>query len=491
MAVDPTNHDGQTPSTARNQPGHQAPTSTARNQPGHAPTSKPRNQHEPYGPGETVLVTGATGFVGGQLLVRLLEREPDVTVICPVRADHAAGALERGIDQLRTLLGRTPTADEVARTRWVRADLEQRQLGWDDETYASVIERLVEVFHCAASVSFDLDIDDAHRINVEGSINAYEVAEAARKHHHGFRRFHHVSTAYVSGLTAGRVDANHIPDDRAKNYRNTYERTKARAERCLRRRAIARPDAVPVSIYRPSIIAGNTTDGVTNNWNVLYVPMKMVVRGQLPVFPKGGRALVDTIGVDFLTDAMLELRRYDDKAVLAYHITAGSTAFDIGTLMGTTTRRASQHSQYKPSVTRLVNHATWNAMTKGFRGASKAPKQLRSIRRMGKLGVRGTSACAVYLPYTKVATIFDAGREHDLLRWAGITMPDGQTFLNTVVDYALDTDFGRNLSGPTDVADPSEHVNLRTAEPAATGIDTDPATRGPVAPAIDTEPAAA
>ena len=392
----------------------------------------------------SIVVTGATGFLGGVLIQRLLADRSIDSLVCPVRADSPDHAAQRGHDRLVTLLGAPDAEAQRGRVRWIKADLEERRLGWDSTTWREVATTTAEIFHCAASVSFDLPMAEATRINVDGTKNMHELATTAQTIHGQVRRFHHVSTAYVSGVAEGKVSADHLPADRASNFRNTYERSKANAERFLRASvAGSDPDAVPVSIYRPSIVAGDTATGVTDNWNVLYVPMKMTARGMLPLFPMGGRALIDSVGVDFVVDGMLALRQHATKPLHAFHLTAGRSAFTLDELFDTTSRKADAHPGFTPSKTKLLSTTEWQAFTAGMRLAANAPKRLGRLRRIGTQAERGLKSCAVYVPYTRVNTIFDASDEHRLLRTHGVTMPAGDEYLDTIVDYALESDFGK------------------------------------------------
>ena len=66
----------------------------------------------------TMLLTGATGFVGGELLRRLARQ--DRPVVCLVRADSPAGAEQRGRDTLRRL---SVPRDRWGGIRWVAGDV--------------------------------------------------------------------------------------------------------------------------------------------------------------------------------------------------------------------------------------------------------------------------------------------------------------------------------------------------------------------------------
>ena len=112
-----------------------------------------------------VLLTGATGFVGMELLARLLERTQR-PVIALVRGSHEADAQQRLLRTLDALLGtRREYEDRVVA---LCADLERPALGLTTsvDELAAVVGDIV---HAAASVSFTLPLEEARAINVEGT----------------------------------------------------------------------------------------------------------------------------------------------------------------------------------------------------------------------------------------------------------------------------------------------------------------------------------
>ena len=80
------------------------------------------------------------------------------------------------------------------------------------------------VIHCAASVSFELPLDESRRVNVDGTRHMAEFARTCD----GLQRFTYVSTAYVAGEPGGLFHE----DDLAvgQSFRNAYERSKFEAE---------------------------------------------------------------------------------------------------------------------------------------------------------------------------------------------------------------------------------------------------------------------
>ena len=130
-----------------------------------------RRSHED-GP---VLLTGATGFVGMELLVRLLE-QTDRDVVALVRAADDAAAAARIDKLLQMLLAPATAPRHAARVHAVAADLECPGLGLSDATRDRLTASIGAVVHCAASVSFTLELEDARRINVEGTREIMQLA---------------------------------------------------------------------------------------------------------------------------------------------------------------------------------------------------------------------------------------------------------------------------------------------------------------------------
>lgn len=380
--------------------------------------------------GPMILLTGATGFLGGELLRRLLARR-EGRIVCLVRAANDAEAWERGAATLRRLHGRSAIGEELARTVWVPGNVCRHDLGLQDAWRRVLTLRVEEVYHCAASVAFDLPIADAERINVDGVRHVLSLARQAMRIGR-LRRLHHVSTAFASGRVQGRVRADVLPPDEPRRFRNTYERTKASAERLLREQ-----EAVPVTIYRPSIIVGDSRDGRTSSWNVVYYPMRLMAAGALPVAPSGGAERLDCVPVDFVADGLLALGARPETAGGCYHLTTGDDALTIRDVVRATYDGLARHRGEPARVrTRLVGRAAWAAIALGYRAALRG----RARRAFEKF--------AAYVPYTRVSAVYDNAVEVGLLAACGISAPRPAEFFPRVVGYALAEDFGRRRQRP-------------------------------------------
>lgn len=374
-----------------------------------------------------VLLTGATGFIGGELLLRLLRRD-DRPIVCLVRAASTEAAARRGQETLAALFGRAVPARLAARVEWVPGDVERPRLGLDDATWTALAGQVEEAYHCAASTRFDLPLDEAHRANVVGVQEIYALCEAARAARgDGFRRLHHVSTAYASGAAPGEVEAEFLPGD-DHPFRNSYERTKAAAERFLR----ARMDRLPITVYRPSIVVGDSRTGKTTSWNVVYFPMRLMAWDRLPYASCGGRSLLDVVPVDYVCDALLALGARDDSAGQTFHLAAGEDALTVQDVIDYTyAGRSRREGREVPAATTALGPLAWGLLTAGLRlvGSEKTRRALDGFD--------------VYVGYTRCDTSFAVAGERALLAEAGVALPDPRQFFSTIVDYALAENFGK------------------------------------------------
>ncbi len=340
-----------------------------------------------------LLLTGATGFLGMELLVRLLERT-DREVTALIRAPDDEAAAERLAGVLDTLLppGRQPAPGRV---RAVAADLERPGLGLEPEAARALVADVSTVVHCAASVSFTLPLEEARRINVEGTRQLLELAARAPR----LTQLVHVSTAYVAGDRPGRAfEHEHAVGQQP---RNTYEQTKLEAEE------LVRSSGLPAAILRPSIVVGDSRTGWTPAFNVIYWPLQGFARGLLSSVAAEPDGLVDVVPVDAVADALLALSaRTGERG--CFHVVAGDGA---------------------PTCAAL------SAMAAVAFGRSSPP-----FVPLGQDPAAEETAAA-FLPYFRVRASFDPGAGAELA-----TVPPLAEYFPTLMDYARAARWGKRPS---------------------------------------------
>jgi thioester reductase-like protein len=364
-----------------------------------------------------VLLTGATGFVGMELLARYLERteRPIMTV---VRAGSDEGAAGR-IDAVLANLFGYHAGRYADRVTAVAGDLTAPRLGLNPAQWDWLAAESTIIIHCAASVSFGLSLDEARAINVAGTRRMLELAGWA--HELGvLERYAQISTAFVAGTHAGRFYEHDL--DVGQTFNNSYEQSKFESEQLVH----AHPD-LPFTILRPSIVVGDRHSGWTSAFNVLYWPLRALARGLFPAVPATGSAPVDVVSIDYVADGIYELCESAGGLRQTYHLTAGADASTIAEIA----ELASGYFQQPPP--RLLSPAEFMSADHGV---------ARSMLEEG----------AMYFPYFSVQTTFDDSFTRARLRPAGISVAPLREYMTRLLDYATWSRWGKHPIPRVEVA---------------------------------------
>lgn len=168
----------------------------------------------PFLRGKSLLIAGATGFLGRPLVEKILRRIPEVgrlyLLIRPKRQGRgllsAAERFEQEVlcsdvfDRLRRERGDGFEAFVREKVTPLSGDITQEHLGLDPDTYARLAGEVEVVINSAAVVVFDEQVDVALALNTLGPQTMLDFARDC-----GNAVFVHVSTAYVCGRRAGLV----------------------------------------------------------------------------------------------------------------------------------------------------------------------------------------------------------------------------------------------------------------------------------------------
>jgi thioester reductase-like protein len=346
-----------------------------------------------------IVLTGATGFLGMEVLARLLE-DDDREVVALIRARDTAAA-EARLDGVLANLWHDPVPYR-RRVRAVASDLTRPDLGLSAPARAELAEQAGTVLHCAASIAFDLPLEEARAINVDGTERVLELARAAREAG-TLRRFVHVSTAYVSGRHDGVFREDDL--DVGQSFRNTYEQTKHEAEHLVG----AASDLAP-AIARPSIVMGEAATGWTPAFNVLYWPLRAFARGLFDVVPAKPDGRVDVVPVDYVADALVALVERPDSGV--FNLVAGRDAVTVDELADLAT---SYFERPRPPF-----------VEPGQPGSAAADEH-----------------GAVYVPYFDMDVVFDDARARAVLDPAGVRAPRLADYFGTLMAYAERARWGK------------------------------------------------
>jgi thioester reductase-like protein len=374
----------------------------------------------PAGAGERILITGATGFLGQQIIGVLLEKFPKARLVVLLREKKGLSVQERLhaiIDQVSA-----PEKRDEALTRidvFTSDDISKERCGLSAEDYPAVAAGLTRIIHSAATVRFDHPLDFARRINVEGTRNVLDLAEDVARNGR-LRSFTYIGTAFVAGERKGLVREDEL--DVGQSFRNTYEQTKCEAEKLVR----SRMDTIPTVIARPSIIVGDSRTGATTSFKTLYWPLKIYAKYHWRTVPGYPDAVIDLVPVDYVAEAAVALS-FDQRALGGcFHLCAGPKR---DSTLGEIAHFASTFFKVPPP--RYISPHLFFALVRPFLYATVWGKNRRYLREL-----------RAYRPYFLVRTVFDHRGAAEHLEPVGIHPPAVSDYLEKLFRYCLDSDWG-------------------------------------------------
>ena len=256
----------------------------------------------------TIFFTGFPGFLGVELLPRVLRRNRDAEAVCLVQ--------DKFLDTARAKVSDLEKADPdlVGRIRLVTGDITVPDLGLETE-YRSLAETTTEIFHLAAVYDLAVAADLAERVNVAGTRHVTEFAKACDN----LFRYQYVSTCYVSGRYVGpwRETDLQVP---GQVFANHYDRTKHLAEVVVREAADA---GLPTTIYRPAVVNGDSRTGATQKLDGPYYVAKLLLKqpGPVAVMPMVGAPdafRFNLVPRDFVVDGISHLSGLEESEGLTY-----------------------------------------------------------------------------------------------------------------------------------------------------------------------------
>jgi nucleoside-diphosphate-sugar epimerase len=213
----------------------------------------------------TIFLTGATGFIGAHLVHELVRKGCSFFLLVrpgrmtpEQRIESSLRPLCRDEDEWRLLR----KSIEI-----IPGDLSADGMSEAFRRAEDLKGRIDDVIHNAALTKFDRSWDDLSTVNIHGTERMLEFTINLEN-----PRFHYVSTAYVCGDYDGDFREDSL--EMGQSFNNLYEKSKYEAERLVAR--YADRFGLRTSIYRPSIVVGDSVSGRTSNFLGVYSFVKAI-----------------------------------------------------------------------------------------------------------------------------------------------------------------------------------------------------------------------
>jgi long-chain acyl-CoA synthetase len=271
---------------------------------------------------DIIFFTGATGFLGTQIIRRLIKKE-DINIIVLIRGENFEAALRHlsrawwewpdlmdEIDGLKKFNTNDYSDNKI---NLINGDLSEDNLGLDNDLYYFLVKTLTHIIHTAADIRLNAPLEVLRRINVQGTENIIKLSSEAHKNH-TIKRFSYLSTAYVAGGQTKHISEDSLTDNYG--FLSNYEKSKYEGELKVKE------SGLPFSIFRPGMVVGDSKTGYVKTFNTIYVLMRLYINKQLPLMPVSSDVKINLVPVDYVADAVMELT-FDLKTEgLTFHVTA-------------------------------------------------------------------------------------------------------------------------------------------------------------------------
>ncbi|XP_067213507.1 putative fatty acyl-CoA reductase CG5065 isoform X1 [Linepithema humile] len=250
--------------------------------------------------GQSIFITGSTGFLGKTLVEKLLRSCPDISKIYLLIRSKKSKDPKIRLNELFESPLYNRLKEEVPHFRKkivpITGDLEANGLGLSENEKDILIQKVSIVFHVAATVRFNENIKTSTASNVTASCELFNIIKCMTN----LKSFIHVSTIYsqfhvrhieerfykcpidykslialTNTLSENELDK-FIPKI-SSQWTNTYTFTKAIAEEFYR----IESGNVPMGIFRPSIVISSVSEPAKGWVDTFYGPTRLTMFSML------------------------------------------------------------------------------------------------------------------------------------------------------------------------------------------------------------------
>ena len=254
------------------------------------------------------LITGSTGFVGRFIFKRILLEDANNHIYLLIRGSKSCTAKERMLQLFRELFDEEEIKKYRPRVSVIEGNIFEEKFGLSIQEYIELTNKVEYIHHSAATIKFHLGLEEASEINVDGTKRMLEFARACFSNK-CLKGFYHISTAYVTGRKIQAANGERL-------FANTYEKTKYLSELLVKD---AIKEGLPITIFRPSIISGDSKTGEITSSNIIYRFLMMLSRNILTTLPC--ETTLNIIPINNFLDIMFDIIKAETPQGSVYNIT--------------------------------------------------------------------------------------------------------------------------------------------------------------------------
>jgi thioester reductase-like protein len=258
-----------------------------------------------------IFLTGITGTLGQELVAELLRRT-SYSLILLARGRKDQSAEDR---VLKLLSDKELSEEQLQRIEVVSGDITAENFGLNENEIQKMTKNVDAFFHIAALTALNGSEEDCFDINVGGTKHALKLAWKFYREGK-MQRFYYFSTAFVAGSRQTYCSKeDELPAE--PKHANFYEASKYQSEGNVRK---ALSEGLPATIFRPSIVVGDSKTGKVSEFNVIYPFIRLFAHGILKTIPADLSNSFNIVPIDFVIDATIEIAFKPESRGKTYHL---------------------------------------------------------------------------------------------------------------------------------------------------------------------------
>ncbi|XP_032686156.1 fatty acyl-CoA reductase wat-like [Odontomachus brunneus] len=325
--------------------------------------SAPKTPVQEFYSGQSIFITGGTGFLGKILIQKLLRTCPDIATIYLLVRQKGNHNVESRLDNMFQMPIFDRLKEEVPNFRNkivpVEADFSVDGLGLSYNEENFLMQDVSVVFHMAASVHFKQTIKNATMININVTRYLLDIAKNMKK----LKAFIYVSTVYANcharhnderfytypidhkiflSLTDNLSEevASKTISSVFSQWPNVYTYTKAIAESLLKEAS----EDIPIGIYRPASIVSTARDPIAGWVDNYYGPngvSAFYYKGLMRFMIGDPNCTANIVPADITVNALIatawdvftQSHRRGDKTLIYNHVATNDARLTWGEYM--------------------------------------------------------------------------------------------------------------------------------------------------------------
>ena len=258
---------------------------------------------------DTILLTGATGYLGIYMLYEFLSRTNSI-IVCLIRATDNNHAFQRIKNKLKEQNLSIPDNILSQRCRFLKGDVGKPLLGFEEEEYNYLASNIDVVFHSAAEINYVASYNSLKNSNVDGTKNIIKFCFQSQK-----KELHFIGSTLIFGWThIKNLLETHCNQD-CVDIALGYGQCKWVGEQLIYN---ARKYGLVSKCYRSTFVTASKMTKEYTSSDIVSILFEYSIKKKISIKED---LLFDAVSVDCSSKNIISLAKIDDYYDKTFHLT--------------------------------------------------------------------------------------------------------------------------------------------------------------------------